>query len=64
PDIAGKGTADPRAAILSAAMLLDYLGYAAEGEAVRKITYAAAHTGSTTRTTQNILQALEQTHVH
>jgi homoisocitrate dehydrogenase len=64
PDIAGKGTADPRAAILSAAMLLDYLGYAAEGEAVRKITYAAAHTGSTTHTTQNILQALEQTHVH
>jgi 3-isopropylmalate dehydrogenase len=26
PDIAGKGLADPTAAVLSAAMLLDYLG--------------------------------------
>lgn len=64
PDITGKGTADPRAAILSAAMMLDNLGYAAEAVAVRKITYAAAHTGSTVHTTQNILQHLEQQHVH
>ena len=30
PDIAGQGIADPRAAILSAAMLLEHLGHAAE----------------------------------
>jgi 3-isopropylmalate dehydrogenase len=28
PDIAGQGVADPTAAILSAGMLLDHLGYA------------------------------------
>ena len=33
PDIAGQGIADPRAAILSGAMMLDHLGY--EDEAIR-----------------------------
>ncbi|MBD1591054.1 3-isopropylmalate dehydrogenase [Pseudarthrobacter oxydans] len=37
PDIAGQGKADPTAAILSAALLLDHLGYAA---AARKIEAA------------------------
>jgi len=35
PDIAGEGIANPTAAILSAAMLLEYLGYVGEGQRVR-----------------------------
>lgn len=36
PDIAGKGVANPMAAILSAAMMLDHLGHTALGETIRK----------------------------
>ena len=35
PDIAGEGVANPTAAVLSAAMLVEYLGYVGEGERVR-----------------------------
>ena len=35
PDIAGLGLADPRAAILSAAMMLDHLGHADDAAAIR-----------------------------
>ena len=35
PDIAGDGVANPTAAILSAAMLVEYLGYGAEGQQIR-----------------------------
>ena len=35
PDIAGQGVANPSAAILSAAMLLEFLGYEEDGERVR-----------------------------
>ncbi|RDI70474.1 3-isopropylmalate dehydrogenase [Halopelagius longus] len=35
PDIAGEGVANPSATIVSAAMLLEYLGYDEEGEQVR-----------------------------
>jgi len=35
PDIAGEGVANPTAAILSAAMLVEYLGYTEEGAAIR-----------------------------
>ena len=35
PDIAGEGVANPTAAILSAAMLVEYLGHVAEGQQVR-----------------------------
>ena len=35
PDIAGEGVANPTAAILSAAMLLEYLGYSDDGQRVR-----------------------------
>jgi len=35
PDIAGEGVANPSAMILSAAMLLDHLGYDEDGDAVR-----------------------------
>jgi 3-isopropylmalate dehydrogenase len=47
PDIAGTGVADPRAAILSAAMMLDFLG---EGTAADRIRAACTEpvTGSTT----------------
>lgn len=56
PDIAGRGVADPRAAILSAAMLLDYLGYADSAAMLRQVTYATAHSGSTHATTADILR--------
>ena len=36
PDIAGTGTADPRAAILSAALMLDHLGEVDAAERIRK----------------------------
>ena len=36
PDIAGKGVANPLAAILAAAMMLEHLGQAAEAEAIQK----------------------------
>ena len=36
PDIAGKNLANPTAAILSAAMMLDYLGHPREAERVRE----------------------------
>ena len=35
PDIAGRGLADPTAAVLSAALMLDHLGLTAEGDRVR-----------------------------
>ena len=35
PDIAGKSLANPIAAILSAALMLDFLGEAAAGERIR-----------------------------
>jgi 3-isopropylmalate dehydrogenase len=48
PDIAGTGTANPTAAILSAALMLDFLG---EGAAAERIREAAADpvSGSTTQ---------------
>lgn len=51
PDIAGQGVADPRATILSAAMMLNHLGYVAEAQALTNITYQTLHTGSTQKTT-------------
>ena len=39
PDIAGKGVADPAAAVLSTALLLDHLGHVAQG---RRVTEAVA----------------------
>jgi homoisocitrate dehydrogenase len=54
PDIAGQDKADPRAAILSAAMLLGHLGYANESERVRQAAYATPHTGSTLATSEAI----------
>jgi 3-isopropylmalate dehydrogenase len=47
PDITGKGVADPRAAILSAALMLDFLGEPDAAERIRKAC-AEPVSGSTT----------------
>lgn len=64
PDIAGQGIADPRAAILSSAMMLDFLGYAEIAEQVRQITYQTPHQGTTQVTTQAIIHQLHEVAVH
>jgi isocitrate dehydrogenase (NAD+) len=61
PDIAGTGTADPRAAILSAALLLDTLGYDDAAAQVKVVTYRTAHAGSTSQTTDAIINQLRET---
>jgi 3-isopropylmalate dehydrogenase len=40
PDIAGQGIADPAAAVLSAALLLDHLGHAEQAERVTRAVAA------------------------
>jgi 3-isopropylmalate dehydrogenase len=55
PDIAGQGVADPTAAVLSAAMLLDHLGHAPAANAIEAAVLAdraavAASTATTRRT--------------
>jgi isocitrate dehydrogenase (NAD+) len=47
PDIAGKNLANPTAAILSAAMMLDYIGHAREAERVREGVKAVLKSGKT-----------------
>ncbi len=48
PDIAGKGIADPRAAVISAAMMLEFLGETDASARIRKAVEATdAATGST-----------------
>ncbi|WP_139416813.1 3-isopropylmalate dehydrogenase [Agromyces laixinhei] len=55
PDIAGKGIADPTAAILSVALLLDHLGQAdAAGRVRRAVVADIAERGDTRRTTSEI----------
>ncbi len=41
PDIAGKGIANPSGMMLSAALMLDYLGFREEGARMREAVYAA-----------------------
>ena len=48
PDIAGEGVANPAATILSAAMLLDHLGYEEEGDRVRAAVEATLEDGPKT----------------
>ncbi len=45
PDIAGKNLANPTAAILSSAMMLDYMGHPREAERVRKAVAAVLKSG-------------------
>lgn len=58
PDIVGQGIADPRAAILSACLMLDNFGYTEVAQHCRSITYKTAHMGITTQTTDAIIEAL------
>ncbi len=51
PDIAGTGTADPRAAIISAAMMLEFLG---EADAAARIHAAIAATDDVTGSTADV----------
>jgi 3-isopropylmalate dehydrogenase len=55
PDIVGTGKADPRAAIISAAMMLEFLGEAEAAERVRK---AIAGSDDVTGTTTEIGDAI------
>jgi isocitrate/isopropylmalate dehydrogenase len=48
PDIAGQGIANPIAAILSAAMMLDWLGLGGAAAGVRRAVEAALSQGATT----------------
>jgi len=48
PDIAGTGKADPRAAIMSVSLLLDFLGEAEAGARVRKAVAGADDVAGTT----------------
>ncbi|MGM0605063.1 MAG: isocitrate/isopropylmalate dehydrogenase family protein [Halobacteriota archaeon] len=48
PDIAGEGVANPTATILSAAMLLEYLGYETEGASVRSAVESVLSDGPRT----------------
>jgi 3-isopropylmalate dehydrogenase len=59
PDIAGQGKADPRAAVISAAMMLEFLGEAGAAERVRDaIAKTDAVTGSTRQIGDAIAAAL------
>ncbi|HEY8505274.1 MAG TPA: 3-isopropylmalate dehydrogenase [Gemmataceae bacterium] len=65
PDIAGKGIANPLAAILSVELLLNHLGYAASAAAVRNAVAAVLKEGKAltpdlggTATTQQVAEAV------
>jgi homoisocitrate dehydrogenase len=62
PDIAGKGIADPRAAVLSAAMMLDWLGFNDEGISLKQVAYATPYVGSTRETTARLIEQTERIH--
>ena len=55
PDIAGKGIADPRAAVFSAVMMLEFLG---ENDAARRIRAAIAATDDVVGTTDEVGAAI------
>src|SRR5262245_37197801 len=60
PDIAGQGIADPTAAILSAALLLDHLGHADAARAIDEAVFAdlTSRVPGTTRSTSQIGDAI------
>lgn len=59
PDIAGKGIADPTAAILSAALMLDHLELTDEGDRVREaVRNDLATRGDAPRSTSEIADAI------
>ncbi|MET9180528.1 3-isopropylmalate dehydrogenase [Kitasatospora aureofaciens] len=58
PDIAGQGKADPTATVLSVAMLLEHLGYAAEAARVEAAVAADLAERTGTRSTSAVGDAL------
>ncbi|MFD8707001.1 3-isopropylmalate dehydrogenase [Kitasatospora sp. NPDC059648] len=58
PDIAGQGKADPTATVLSVAMLLEHLGYAAEAAKVEAAVAADLAERTGTRSTSQVGDAL------
>jgi 3-isopropylmalate dehydrogenase len=59
PDIAGTGTADPTAAILSVAMLLEHVGLGAAAAAVEDAVVAdLADRGTARRSTREVADAV------
>ncbi|WP_030243900.1 3-isopropylmalate dehydrogenase [Streptomyces sp. NRRL S-350] len=58
PDIAGQGKADPTATVLSVAMLLEHLGFAAEAAKVEAAVAADLTERSGTRSTSQVGDAL------
>ena len=59
PDIAGQGKADPSATVLSVALLLRHLGHESEAARIEAaVTADLAERGTTTRTTEEIGDAL------
>jgi len=59
PDIAGQGIADPRAAILSGAMMLDHLGYGDHAQRIRTAVESdIARTTGLSRSTSQIADAV------
>ncbi|HWW44830.1 MAG TPA: isocitrate/isopropylmalate family dehydrogenase, partial [Acidimicrobiia bacterium] len=57
PDIAGTGAADPRAAIVSAAMMLEFLG---EHDAATRVRDAVAKSEDVVGTTSEIGDAVAE----
>jgi 3-isopropylmalate dehydrogenase len=57
PDIAGSGTADPRAAIVSAAMMCEFLG---EADAAARVTKAVADADDVQGTTSQVGDAIAE----
>ncbi|HMQ25462.1 MAG TPA: isocitrate/isopropylmalate family dehydrogenase, partial [Acidimicrobiales bacterium] len=57
PDIAGKGTANPTAAVLSAAMMLEFLG---EADAAARVRKACADPSALTGSTSAIGDAIAE----
>lgn len=58
PDIAGQGKADPTAAIMSMALLLDHLGHPARADAIRAAVLADVSSRVGTRSTKEIGAAI------
>jgi 3-isopropylmalate dehydrogenase len=59
PDIAGQGKADPTAAVLSVAMLLEHLGHTDEAKRVEDaVAQDLATRGAATRRTSEVGDAL------
>lgn len=63
PDLAGRGTANPLAAILSGALLLEYLGWHSEAGAVRRAVHGAVERNLTTPDLGGTLSTAQATDV-